>query len=142
MDETAGTNLTLVQGEGQQKPQEFAKDTRTSIQKRMEPKLSDFKGAIKAAIEAEFTSGNLVKGDSNHERRLSRVMAVVVGRMLFDSGVKLVNIQHGLDPNGSLRADLLEQKVISQPVMQAPPCPWADDSQGVDADTDEDSDEI
>jgi hypothetical protein len=127
MDETK-PGLTVVEGGKGAPPKiEFPKDTRTSIQKRIQPKLAELKANVKGIIEAEFgAEGALKLGSDEHERRFARAILVEVSRLMFDAGVRLHNISNGGTGCGdSLRTDLLESGVI-QKAAPATSAPWQD----------------
>lgn len=140
MDETTGKpGLTVVAGGKGAPPKiEFPKDTRTSIQKRIQPKLADLKASVKGIVESEFgAEGALKLGADEHERRFARAVMVEVARLMFDAGIRLHNIEHGSNGAGSsLRADLLESGVIKSQSAPAS-APWKDAPEGEEDEEDE-----
>ena len=116
----------VIEGGGQT-TQQFAPDTRTSIQKRIAPKVGDIKGLVKQVIESEFgAAGHLTLGNKDHERRFARALYTEVGRVLFEQGIRLSNIERGASElhRGCLRRDLIAEGILK---VEAP-APWAVES--------------
>jgi hypothetical protein len=144
---TPGPGLKVIEGGGLPKPPtpEFPEDTRTGIQKRIAPKLGDLKTIVKQVMIDEFNANGALKlGNKEHERRFARALYVEVGRILFNAGVRLHNIEDGSKAlaEGCLRADLLAEGVIKQNAPQT--APWVEaveDAEEGDGEEQEDGDE-